>query len=180
MWPRSSCFLLSLSLFSLCTPTTIQSRTAFIVTHGDRIREAFDVQLSSPHAINTIQDNLRAIAGAGDDDEAWASAALRAMEAASPTSLRVTADLLHHGQQTGTSFADSLEMELAAAKFFMQDSDFFEGVRAAIVDRDAGPAVWQTLERGTDTVAAVAAFREAVDFPSRVDLPVFDSGDDKR
>ena len=129
------------------------------------------MQLSSPNAIDIIQDNLRAIASSGDDNEAWALAALRAMEAASPTSLRVTADLLHYGQQEDTSFADSLEMELAAAKFFMQDSDFFEGVRAAIVDRDAGPAVWQTLDRSTDTVAAVAAFRETIDFPSRVDLP---------
>lgn len=55
----------------------------------------------------------------------------------SPTSLKVTLEQLHRGQRS--SLAQCFAMELRMALACMKGHDFFEGVRALLVDRDNKP-----------------------------------------
>jgi enoyl-CoA hydratase len=70
------------------------------------------------------------------EPEPWAADAARAMRQASPTSLKVT---LRHLTAGHPDLAAVLRSEYRMSQHFMRDSDFFEGVRAAIVDKDRQP-----------------------------------------
>ena len=79
---------------------------------------------------------LGGLRGAVGDD--WAQEAADLMEAASPTSLQVTAVLLEAG--ASSSLEECLERELRAAEKITATHDFIEGVRAVLVDKDRSPA----------------------------------------
>lgn len=75
--------------------------------------------------------------------------ALKSMEAASPTSLKVAHRQIREGKKL-TTLADVLKMEYRLVTRCCQDKDFYEGVRAALIDRDNKPAwVPNTLEKIT-------------------------------
>ena len=83
----------------------------------------------------------------------WARAALDSFAKASPTSLKVTLRQL----KTGVRFdvEEALQLEYRMTQHFMQRPDFFEGVRALLVDKGQAPR-WTpaTLaEVGDDDVA---------------------------
>lgn len=59
----------------------------------------------------------------------------------SPTSLKVTNELLFRGAGLGT-LAECLQLEYRVSQHFMRGHDFFEGVRALLVDKDKNPR-WQ-------------------------------------
>lgn len=85
-------------------------------------------------------DNVVAIVGGlrgavGDD---WAEQMLEQLSTASPTSLAVTANLIAEGSVS--SLAECLERELHAAERITALSDFAEGVRAVLVDKDRNPS----------------------------------------
>merc|ERR1719228_706180 len=65
--------------------------------------------------------------------------ALKSMEAASPTSLKVAHRQIREGKKL-TTLADVLKMEYRLVTRCCQDKDFYEGVRAALIDRDNKPA----------------------------------------
>ncbi|MBA2648021.1 MAG: enoyl-CoA hydratase/isomerase family protein [Legionella sp.] len=55
----------------------------------------------------------------------------------SPLSLKVTLDQLQRAK--GKSLEDCLTMDYTLAQHFMHDKDFYEGVRALLVDKDKNP-----------------------------------------
>jgi len=55
----------------------------------------------------------------------------------SPTSLKVVLKQLQKGRSL--SLKNALEMEYTISQQFMRGKDFYEGVRAAIIDRDKTP-----------------------------------------
>jgi Enoyl-CoA hydratase/isomerase len=73
------------------------------------------------------------------DDSPWAKETLVALSRASPTSLRVVFRELREGATKG-SIAECFKMEYRIADTFMRPDgpsrDFFEGVRAILVDKD--------------------------------------------
>ena len=69
---------------------------------------------------------------------AWAGKTLAALRRKSPTSVKVTDRLL--ARALGMSLEDDLKMEYRVARRFMSSADFFEGVRALLVDKDGAPA----------------------------------------
>ena len=73
------------------------------------------------------------------DGSSWATETLKAMARASPTSLRVVFRQLQEGRQRST-LAECLKMEYRMADTFLHPDgpsrDFFEGVRATLVDKD--------------------------------------------
>lgn len=79
---------------------------------------------------------LGGLRGAVGDD--WAQETADLMDAASPTSLAVTAILLEAGAQS--SLEQCLERELQVAERITATHDFIEGVRAVLVDKDRNPA----------------------------------------
>ena len=58
----------------------------------------------------------------------------------SPTSLRLTCELLRRGESL--SLDECLKMEYRVSQACMRGADFFEGVRAVLVDKDQNPK-WQ-------------------------------------
>ena len=64
--------------------------------------------------------------------------ALKSMEAASPTSLKVAYRQIREGKKLNT-LEDVLKMEYRLVTRCCQDKDFYEGVRAALIDRDNKP-----------------------------------------
>ena len=86
---------------------------------------------------------------------AWAGKTLAALRRKSPTSVKVTDRLLARAR--GMTLEDDLKMEYRVAQRFMSTADFFEGVRALLVDKDGAPA-WSPSQLEDVDDDAVEAF----------------------
>ena len=86
------------------------------------------------------------------DGGAWAAAQLEILESRSPTSMKVTAEQLVRGRDL--DFDACMTMEYRMSQAAMADRDFYEGIRAVLVDKDHAPK-WQPAslaEVGDDLV----------------------------
>lgn len=83
-------------------------------------------------------DTVEGIIAALEREQAeWARAALASIAKASPTSLKITL----HQLQVGARFdvEEALQLEYRMTQHVMQRPDFFEGVRALLVEKDQAP-----------------------------------------
>lgn len=67
----------------------------------------------------------------------FASETLKILERMSPTSIRITFQQMRRGHQL--DFDQNMKMEFRMVRRVMSGDDFFEGVRAQIVDKDRNP-----------------------------------------
>lgn len=83
---------------------------------------------------------------AGQD---WHQKTLKTLAQKSPLSLKVTLEQLKKAAHL--TFSACLEMDYCLVQHFMRDPDFYEGVRALLVDKDKSPK-WrpETLEQVTE------------------------------
>jgi enoyl-CoA hydratase len=90
------------------------------------------------------------LAALDEDDSAWGPLAATTIRMRSPTSLRITFRELREGRSL--SFDDCLRMEFRMVARVMAGHDFFEGVRAIIIDKDNEPT-WrpETLPEVADS-----------------------------
>jgi len=86
---------------------------------------------------------LGALARAGSE---WAREQAEAISRRSPTSLQVTYRQLAEAAGLAT-FEDAMRMEFRLAVHFNESHDFFEGVRALIIDKDGAPR-WRPARLG--------------------------------
>ncbi|TMW63856.1 hypothetical protein Poli38472_002797 [Pythium oligandrum] len=107
--------------------------------------EAF--QEVDPEYLETVEN----IFGAQNDDDTvegifsrlekngsdWAKQTLATLKAMSPLSLKVTLEQMRQGAVKNC--AECFQMEYRIATRMMENPDFFEGVRAVIVDKDKSP-----------------------------------------
>ncbi|XP_053209246.1 3-hydroxyisobutyryl-CoA hydrolase, mitochondrial-like isoform X1 [Panonychus citri] len=91
-----------------------------------RINSAFGAE-----SVEQIMENL------SKDSSDWSKQQLEILNSVSPTSLKVTFKALQQGAMM--SLPDCLKMEYRIAHKMMHESDFFEGVRAALIDKDKSP-----------------------------------------
>jgi enoyl-CoA hydratase/carnithine racemase len=93
--------------------------------------------------VELIQESLR-----GFEDD-WAKETAQGLEQKSPISLKVTLTQLQKAK--GLSLAECLKMDFDLVKHFMQGCDFYEGVRALLIEKDKTPK-WnpQRLEEVSD------------------------------
>ena len=90
--------------------------------------------------VEVVLDALALEASAGGSDGEWAAQTRSGLLTKSPTSLKVTLRQLIVGQ--GYDIEAALALEYRLTQHFMQGHDFYEGVRAALIDKDQRPN-WQ-------------------------------------
>jgi len=105
----------------------IRNHTFSLVNNMDDINRIF-----SQSSVEAIVESLQ------KEKTPFASKALKSMEAASPTSLKVAFRQISNGSKL-SSLADVLRMEQRLVLRCCEDSDFYEGVRATLIDRDNKP-----------------------------------------
>jgi enoyl-CoA hydratase len=81
-----------------------------------------------------VDDILAALDGAGDE---WATKTAAAIRTKSPTSLKLAMAQVRRGK--GWSFEECMQAEMRIVSRIVHDHDFYEGVRAVIVDKDNAP-----------------------------------------
>tara|TARA_Y100001001_G_C7986219_1_gene301269 strand:+ start:167 stop:1207 length:1041 start_codon:yes stop_codon:yes gene_type:complete len=87
----------------------------------------------------------------------WHEQAIQAFANKSPTSLKVTLAQLRRG--VALNLKQCLEMEYRMAAHFLQQSDFYEGVRALLIDKDKSPQ-WSPGSLDKVSAEMVACFFE--------------------
>jgi enoyl-CoA hydratase len=94
-------------------------------------------------------DSVEAIlAGLDAESDDWSRATAAAIRTKSPTSLKIALREVREGKKL--SFDDCMRMEFRIASRILAGHDFFEGVRAAIIDKD-GAAKWRPAMLGEVT-----------------------------
>ena len=97
------------------------------------------------HTIAAIVESLRS------DGGEWAAEVLAGLGQKSPTSLAVAHRQLREGREL--DFAACMRLEYRLVTRFIEGHDFFEGIRAALIDKDRAP-VW---DPGTLQAVSAAA-----------------------
>lgn len=95
-------------------------------SHIEKINSIFGHQ-----TLEEIFDSLR------QDGSEWSTTQLATLNKMSPTSMKVTLRLLMEGAKL--TLAEDLKTEYRLSQRFILDKDFYEGVRAVLVDRDQNP-----------------------------------------
>lgn len=114
------------------------------------------MKLQHPISLSFGQSNLAAILNAleeGKDD--WHHKTLHTMRSQSPLSLAVTLAQIQKAKLM--SVADCLKMDFCLVNHFMRDHDFYEGVRALLIDKDKSPQ-WQLQTPAELTDAKVSSY----------------------
>jgi enoyl-CoA hydratase len=109
--------------------------------------------IDSLFAFDTIEDILAALRA---DGSPFAEKLLSVLAAKSPLSLTVTLRLLRLGRKT-ERLEDCLEREFAATAAVLRSHDFYEGVRAAVIDKDRNPQ-WRPVRLADVSTADVDAY----------------------
>ena len=99
-----------------------------------RLQPVID-RIFSADTVEEILDRLAAETGEHGD---WARQTAAVMGEKSPTSLKLTLRQLRQGARL-TSFEDCMRMEYRIVDHVMRGVDFYEGIRAAIIDKDNAP-----------------------------------------
>lgn len=102
-----------------------------------RPQENFIEHAFGPEAVEEIIELLTDEAAAESPQAAWAGEALAILQARSPTSLKLTRRQIAEGADL--DFRECMAMELRLAYRCLEGHDFYEGVRAAILDKDHAP-----------------------------------------
>lgn len=104
---------------------------AFLSKNRKEIDQAFDGKQSVEDIVSTLESMK--------SDSQFAKTTLETLKQMSPTSLKVTLEALIRGSKV-QSIEAALDMEYRMSQAFMRkDSDFYEGIRAALVDKCGEP-----------------------------------------
>lgn len=106
------------------------------------IKEKIDKNFSY-NTIEKIKESLMTF----QEDE-WANNVLKKLRSYSPISLKVTLEQLKKGKHQ--TLSECLTMEYNVSMSFMREANFYEGVRAVLVDKDKPKWDPETLEKVQD------------------------------
>jgi enoyl-CoA hydratase len=118
---------------------------AFAQSSGEGPVMARRAAIDRLFAADTVEHILRALDVEATDaaDGEWAAATAAGIRAKSPTSLRLALAQVRRGRDW--SFTDCMKAEFRIVSRIVYGHDFYEGVRAAIVDKDNAPR-WRPVE----------------------------------
>nr|CAD6407223.1 enoyl-CoA hydratase/isomerase family protein [Rhizobium sp. Q54] len=107
----------------------------FAVRPGASKLQANQATIDRCFGFDRVEDILEALAR---EEGEFAAAARETMLKRSPTSLKLTLRLLRAGRES-SGLVECLEREFGAGVEILRNHDFYEGVRAAIIDKDRNP-----------------------------------------
>ena len=115
---------------------------AVIATHaveaGEGVLSANREIIDATFRFDTVEEIFAALSAREDT---FSRETLDILKKRSPTSLKLTLKLLRLGRESA-SLIECLEREFAAGTAILRGHDFYEGVRAALIDKDRNPR-WQ-------------------------------------
>ena len=116
-----------------------------------------------------IISSLKNVSGKNSD---WAKSVLNDLSTKSPLSLKVT--LRHLRAAREWDLRRTLEVDYRLACRFLDDHDFYEGVRAALIEKDGNPK-WQPAKLKDVTDEMVSAYFKPLEYgemklPSRAEM----------
>ncbi|XP_022906940.2 3-hydroxyisobutyryl-CoA hydrolase, mitochondrial isoform X1 [Onthophagus taurus] len=108
------------------------------------------VKIDSYFAAHTMEELYFRLS---EDDSEWSRKTLKTLDGMSPTSMKITLRLLQLGAQA--NLLECLQMEYRMAVACLANHDFYEGVRALLIDKDKNPK-WNpaTLEEVSSDIVA--------------------------
>ena len=89
---------------------------------------------------NTVEEILKQLAHSNDD---WCKSLVKLLQTKSPTSLKITLRELRNGAKL--NFDECMKMEYRIVNRILLAHDFYEGVRAVVIDKDNQPQ-WNPKE----------------------------------
>ena len=90
--------------------------------------------IDAAFAGNDVPEMISRMEAAGDD---WSAKQVKIMRTKSPTAMVLTAKCLRRGGEL--SFEDVMRQDLRVSMRCLEGTDFYEGVRAVIIDKDNAP-----------------------------------------
>ncbi|TLP43401.1 enoyl-CoA hydratase/isomerase family protein [Cohaesibacter sp. CAU 1516] len=102
------------------------------------------------------------VAALEDDPSEFAQTTLKVIRSKSPTSVHVAFEQVMRGAKL--DFEDCMRLEYRIVHRILQDEDFYEGVRATIVDKDGAPK-WNPADLESVNPSLIAAHFEPLDGP---------------
>jgi enoyl-CoA hydratase len=116
----------------------------YLLEHRKAIDEIF--------ALNSVEFILSALDAEETD---WADDTAKTLRAKSPTSLKIAVRQMREGAKL--EFDDCMKMEYRMVNRIVAGRDFYEGVRAVIIDKDNQPK-WQPADPADVSDADVDAY----------------------
>ena len=113
-------------------------------------------------AADTLEGIMQALENEAASGGAFARTCLDTMATRSPTSMAVTFRELREG--AGLTMDDNMRMEYRVVNRMLTGHDFYEGIRAVLVDRDNKP-VWEPATLDGITPAAIDAYFAPLEAP---------------
>lgn len=103
------------------------------------------------------------LAALNQENDIWSEQIYQLLQTRSPLSLKIVLEQLNRGSQL--NFDDCLRMEYRLANRFLRGTEFYEGIRAAVIDKDRSPHWYPAhlSEITTDDVARYFAPLEKKD-----------------
>lgn len=142
---------------ALCGPEPVDAvLAAFAGPAGDApiegLRPAID-RLFTGARVEDVLADLDREAGSGSPDASWAADTAAGIRTRSPLSLKIALEQVRRGG--GLSFGDCMRTEFRIVSRVVNGHDFYEGVRATVIDKDNKPR-WRpaTLAEVTDAMVA--------------------------
>jgi enoyl-CoA hydratase len=103
----------------------------------------------------SVEEILARLDGVAGADRAWAQSVVAELKSRSPLSLKVTHR--HIGDARSLDLRGTLPIDYRLACHFLDGHDFYEGVRAALIDKDGAPQ-WQPASLDQVSAAMVDAY----------------------
>lgn len=129
----------------------------FAVDPGTASLAALQNRIDGFFAYNAVEDILNALSAS---DDAWAQEMTKTLRTKSPTSLKITIRQLREGAKL--SFRECMALEYRIISRIMKGYEFFEGVRAIVIDKDNTPQ-WNPSRLEDVSTASVDAYFASLD-----------------
>ena len=122
------------------------------VDPGPRELERYAEPIAHCFSAASVGEILDRLAGIDDENRTWADGVIGDLKSRSPLSLKVTHR--HIREARAFDLRQTLQVDYRLACRFLEGQDFYEGVRAALIDKDNAPR-WQPARLDDVTPAMV-------------------------